>query len=465
MERPLKSGPESRKKRTSGAAEAPTKRKTAALEAEMRRRRDLEIELQDRMAELAEADRRKDEFLATLAHELRNPLAPIKIAAMLARPKCTCGGSHRYLDMIERQADTLTRLVDDLIEVSRLTHGKLTLKRERIPIATIITRAVDSARTMFDQRRHALSVSIPDVPVHVLADPVRLEQAILNLLANAAKYTLPGGNVEIQVEAGPRELEVRVRDDGPGIPREDLDRVFDLFRQVPDRAPGSGGLGIGLTMARALVEMHGGSIHARSEGPGTGSEFVIRLPLAEGTAMSGDAPLPTRGETGVAHLHRVLVVDDNADAGQALQELLRASGHEVRRVRDGRSALRTVREYEPDVVLLDLAMPHMDGYEVARRIRASHPRVRLIAVTGYSQPQHQQRATEAGISELLVKPVRMEALARALGQSPGPRRGDPDPSGGAHRADPRPKATSDLDDLRSEASRSNGRSTRGHAAV
>jgi len=440
----LKSGQGNRKNRTSGTRNRTPKRPAAksqgspptlpngaagepsgawnelqtgadALEAEMHRRGGLEIELQDRMAELAESDRRKDEFLATLAHELRNPLAPIKMAAMLARANCGCAGSHRYLEMIERQADNLTRIVDDLIEVSRITHGKITLKPEPIALGTIVTRAIDSAHAYLDHQHHRVSVSLPDAPTPVLADPVRLEQALVNVLANAAKYTHSGGSITITVESDGHEAIVRVRDNGMGIPPRELDRVFDLFRQAQGRLP-LGGLGIGLTMARALIEMHGGTIRASSDGPGTGSEFVIRLPIANGVAVL-EAPHAAETETPATPRLRVLIVDDNADAGEALRELLQAEGHTVRLVRDGRSALRAVRDFAPAIVLLDLAMPRMDGYEVARRIRARHPDVRLIAVTGYSQPQHHRLAAEAGISDLLVKPVRVAALAIALGRS------------------------------------------------
>ena len=393
-------------------------RKTESLEDDMRAPTELEIELKGRMAELAEADRRKDEFLATLAHELRNPLAPIKMAAMLARSNCGCGGSDRYLEMIERQADNLTRIVDDLVEVSRLTRGKIELKRERVALATVVTRAVESTRDLIEQRRHTVSVRMPDAPVMVVADPVRLEQALVNVLSNAARYTPPAGNVEIEVETRGGAAELRVRDDGMGIAAADLPRVFDLFRQLPDRAYGAqSGLGIGLTMARALVELHGGTIHASSEGPGLGSTFVIRIPILEPATERDDTDRPSTVETKAAQARRVLVVDDNADAGEALEELLRTAGHEVHRARDGRSALRAVRDFRPDVVLLDLAMPRMDGYEVARRIGVSHPRVRIIAVTGYSQPQHHRRAAEVGITELLVKPVRVDVLRRALEQS------------------------------------------------
>ena len=447
MERPLKSGPGNRKNRTSGTRNRAPKRpaakshgapqalpngaagkssgawnelqtKAEALEAEMRRRGGLEIELQDRMAELAESDRRKDEFLAALAHELRNPLAPIKMASMLARSNCGCAGSHRYLEMIERQADNLTRIVDDLIEVSRLTHGKLTLKQERVALATIVTRAIDSARAYLEQRHHHVSVSVPDPPIPVMADPVRLEQALVNVLVNAAKYTPSEGSIAITVVSEGHEAIVRVRDSGVGISPRDLDRVFDLFRQMPDRIPGvvQGGLGIGLTMARALIDMHGGTIRASSDGPGTGSEFVIRLPIANGVA-DPETPHAAETETPATPRLRVLIVDDNADAGEALRELLQAEGHTVRLVRDGRSALRAVRDFAPAIVLLDIAMPRMDGYEVARRIRASHPDLRLIAVTGYSQPHHHRLAAEAGISDFLVKPVRVAALAVALGRT------------------------------------------------
>jgi CheY-like chemotaxis protein len=377
-------------------------------------RAELEVELKDHMAQLAEVDRRKDEFLATLAHELRNPLAPIKMAAMLARSNCGCGGSDRYLEMIERQADNLTRIVDDLVEVSRLTRGTIELRRERVALATVVTRALDSVRAQLEQRRHAVVVRLPDDPVTVMADPVRLEQVLQNILLNAARYTPPGGNIAIVVEVRGSLAEIRVRDDGIGIPAEDLSRVFDLFRQLPDGASGlPSGLGIGLTMARALVELHGGTIDASSSGPGMGSEFVIRLPLPA-SVPAAESVIPPPLEPAATRHRRVLVVDDNADAGEALEELLRTSGHVVRRVRDGRSALRAVQEFRPDVVLLDLAMPRMDGYEVARRIRTRHPRVRVVAVTGYSQPQHHRRAAESGITDLLVKPVRIDALQRLL---------------------------------------------------
>ncbi|HEY3495989.1 MAG TPA: ATP-binding protein [Polyangiaceae bacterium] len=368
------------------------------------------------IAELQESDRRKDEFIATLSHELRNPLAPLKNALhglhLLGEPG---PGAGRMREMIERQVDHLVRLVDDLLEVSRISRGTFELRRERIELASVIQSAVETSEPLFAAGARELGVTLPDESLVLDGDPVRLTQIFANLLNNAAKYTDNGGRVWL---AARREREgdtvvVSVRDDGIGIAAETLPSVFQMFHRGSAGAS-RGGLGIGLTLARKLAEMHGGSITAQSEGLGRGSEFTVRLPLATGAAAAASArspgPLPPERR-------RVLVTDDNVDAAEALGMLLEILGAEVRIENDGRSALKTYAEYAPELVLLDIGMPEMDGYEVARRIRAlgTEPRAKLVALTGWGQAEDRRRAREAGFDEHLVKPAELEALKALLG--------------------------------------------------
>lgn len=367
---------------------------------------------------IREADRRKDEFLAMLAHELRNPLAPISNAVEIMRLR---GPEHSELDwardVIARQVQHLVRLVDDLLDVSRITRGKIRLKLEPIDLAAAVSSAVETSRPLIEGRRHRLVVEMPAEAIWVKADPARLAQVLANLLNNAAKYTEEGGSIRLSVARDGGQAVIRVRDSGVGIPPEMLAGIFDLFTQVDrslDRS--QGGLGIGLTLVQRLVQMHGGSVEARSDGPGHGSEFVVRLPML--TAFQPPrlaTPPPAERALAAGHL-RILVVDDHADAAVSLSMLLRLDGHEVHMVHSGPAALDAVRELHPDVVMLDIGLPEMDGYEVARRLRAEPggADLSLVAVTGYGQDEDQRRCRAAGFDHHLVKPVDPQALSTLL---------------------------------------------------
>jgi len=371
---------------------------------------------------IREADRRKDEFLAMLAHELRNPLAPISNAVEIMRLR---GPEHSELDwardVIARQVQHLVRLVDDLLDVSRITRGKIRLKLEPIDLAAVVSNAVETSRPLIEGRRHRFVADMPTEAIWVKADPARLAQVLANLLNNAAKYTEEGGSIRISVARDGGQAVVRVRDSGVGIPPEMLAGIFDLFTQVDrtlDRS--QGGLGIGLTLVQRLVQMHGGSVEAQSDGPGQGSEFVVRLPML--TAFQPPrlaTPPPAERESAAGHL-RILVVDDNADAAVSLSMLLRLDGHEVHMVHSGPAALDAVRELRPDVVMLDIGLPEMDGYEVARRLRAEPggADLSLVAVTGYGQDEDQRRCRAAGFDHHLVKPVDPQALSTLLTSMP-----------------------------------------------
>jgi PAS domain S-box-containing protein len=382
--------------------------------------------------QLRDEDRRKDEFLATLAHELRNPLAPIRNGLELIR---LAGSNPATLEqsrsMIERQIRQMVRLVDDLLDVSRISRDKLELRRERVELAAIVQSAVETSRPLIDAARHELHVSLPAEPVLLQADPVRLAQAFSNLLNNAAKYSGQGGRIALTAELQGGEVVVRIRDNGIGIPADQLPHVFDLFVQVGrSRDASQGGLGIGLTLVRRLIEMHGGSVSATSAGPGQGSEFSLRLPVA---AVS--APLPAGNGTGCPEAGRevpgkegrdepvaaatglrVLVVDDNRDAADSLAEVLEHLGYEVKTTYDGLQAVEAIREYQPRLVLMDLGMPGLNGYKAARRIRAlpEGRDVMLVAVTGWGQEEDKRRSREASFDRHMVKPVDLAALEQLL---------------------------------------------------
>ncbi|MEO6192186.1 MAG: ATP-binding protein, partial [Thermoanaerobaculia bacterium] len=375
----------------------------------------LEEELRRRAEELIGADRRKDQFLAMLAHELRNPLAPIRNAVELMRQVETLDPSFQpSREMVERQVKHLARLVDDLLDVSRITQGSIRLRKEVLDLGTIVQRAVDGTRPILESRAHTLSVQLPTEPVRLDADPTRLEQVISNLLNNAAKYTMPGGHVWVTASREGEEAVVRVRDSGIGVPPDVLERVFEPFVQSEGSlARTDGGLGVGLTLVRSLVEMHGGWVGAASPGLGQGSEFVLRFPAP----LSSEAALPAEPAPAIAPRGlRVLVVEDNIDAAESLATLLRLWNHDVSVVHDGRMALEAAREQQPEVVLLDIGLPGLDGYQVARRLRdeIGLDHALLVAMTGYGQPEDRRRSQEAGIQYHFVKPVEPLVLRNLL---------------------------------------------------
>ena len=360
---------------------------------------------------LKNADRRKDEFLAMLAHELRNPLAPIRIASeLLSRLLPADHKTQGIVGIIKRQGIHLTRLVDDLLDVSRITQGRIQLQREPLELVPIVAQAMESVEQMMRDKRHKVTVSSCPEPLYVDADGARLVQCVANLLTNAAKYTDPCGEISVQLRSDPSGAVIVVTDNGVGIPTELLPRIFELFVQSErslDRS--EGGLGIGLSVVQRLIDMHGGRVTAASAGPGRGSTFAISLPTVGA---------PTVGRTEPSRLavepRRVLVVDDNVDAATSLAEFLRLEGHQTEAVYSAQGALEAVTNFSPDVVLLDIGLPDMDGYEVAKRIRAGGSAARLVALTGYGQAEDIQRTHSAGFDAHLVKPVDFGALERTV---------------------------------------------------
>jgi two-component system, sensor histidine kinase len=373
------------------------------------------LEERERTAEaLRIADQRKDEFLATLGHELRNPLAPLMTGLHLLRMNGSQDpGTARVTAMMERQVTQLVRLVDDLLEVSRITRGMIDVHRELLDLATVLRAALDTTRPLFDAAGHRLSVDLPAEPMTISGDAVRLTQVFANLLTNATKYTNPGGRVSLTARRLDDRAVISVSDNGIGIPVTHLNSVFDMFTQVDRSSQRSqGGLGIGLTLVRSLVSMHGGTVEARSAGSGAGSEFVVTLPILREEVGSVDrAPALARFPP-----RRVLVVDDNHDAANSLGTLLRKLGTTVAIVHSGKEALEMFATFGPDAVVLDLGMPEMDGYEVARRIRESdgHSDTLLIALTGWGQDHDYRRSREAGFDHHLVKPPDIDRLRELL---------------------------------------------------
>jgi signal transduction histidine kinase len=369
--------------------------------------------------ELVEADRRKDEFLATLAHELRNPLAPIRQAAAIARSEGASEAQKRWSNnVIERQVQHMSLLLDDLLDVSRITHGTLQLRRQSTDLRSIIGAAVETARPLIDERRHQLVVDVPD-DLQVNADPLRLAQVLSNLLTNAAKYTAHQGSIRVTVAQREGELSICVEDNGIGIAPEDLPKVFGMFAQVRSaQEHAAGGLGIGLALAKGIVELHGGRIEAASAGIGKGSRFNVKLPNNLIAATKAPVPATMRGGNGVSH-KRILLADDNRDAAESLAILLRMEGHEVVLAHDGQAALRSFETRCPDVALLDIGMPHANGYEVARRIRAAPEggSVLLIAITGWAQDADKLEARAAGFDHHLTKPIEPDALIGLIDRS------------------------------------------------
>ncbi|MBP1636553.1 MAG: arcB 2, partial [Acidobacteria bacterium] len=396
-------------------------------------RRLAEEELRQVNARLAEADRRKDEFIAILSHELRNPLAPIRYALPLLEREALSDTAARAASVIGRQVDHLTRLVDDILDLSRVTHGRIELRREETTVETIVKAAVEAASPAIVAGRHTLTVAAPEEPTWVNVDPRRITQALTNLLNNSAKYTPAGGRIRLEASVYRGQAVIRVRDNGMGIDPEVIPTLFEMFRQVrrPDRP--QGGLGIGLAFARRLVEMHGGTIEARSGGVGEGAEFVVRLPLAPAEARHGRSPAAGDGAGAAGTQLKVLVVDDNADAVQMLATVLEYAGHDVRKALDGRNAVSTALSYRPDVVLLDLGLPGMSGLDVARELRrhAETAGARLVAVTGWGQAEDRERTRAAGFDHHLTKPANPEELWELLRRIAGELAGrGGSPSGG-----------------------------------
>jgi len=391
-------------KRTAELAEA-----NLSLEREIAERKRAEDEVRKLNDQLRDADRRKDEFLAMLAHELRNPLAPIRSGLELLAMR---GEKSEIVPLMQDQVSHLVRLVDDLLHVSRLLCGKVELRRELVRIDKVVEQAIATARPSIDAHQHGLAVSLPAEPIWLDADPVRLVEVVENLLHNAAKYTPTGGKISLTVERHADEAVVRVIDTGVGIEPDLLPRVFELFVQGHrpiDRS--QGGLGIGLTLVHNLVEMHGGTVEARSGGAGRGAEFIVRLPArpaGEKENQASQEPDPTRP-------HRVLIVEDHPVAARMLALALREAGnHEVEIVDDGYAALETAKTFRPELVLLDIGLPGINGYEVAMRLREmpDGDKFLIVAVTGYGQEEDRRRSQEAGFDEHLLKPVALDVLKK-----------------------------------------------------
>ena len=367
-----------------------------------------------------EADRRKDEFLATLAHELRTPIAAIHRAAEIIDHFCPAEEKLRWAcDVVRRQVENMARLVDDLLDVSRIATGKMTIRLETVDLAVLVPAIVAPVAPAFEEKRRSLSVSTPEAPVYAEVDSMRFAQVITNLLQNAMKFTRPGGHVWITVAKEADRAVLTVRDDGRGIPPEMQGRVFDLFEQGDrDRLAGSSesGLGIGLTLVRRLVELHGGTVDVESAGIGQGTAFVVRLPLSAGRrrVVPEEGPRPAAAATAT---RRILIVEDDPDLASGLAMLLQIHGHSVETAADGPAAIARCAELRPEVVLLDLGLPGMDGFEVVRRLRPIlEPGAMVVALTGYGQEEGRTRAIEGGFDRHVVKPVRIEELAEILAE-------------------------------------------------
>ena len=388
---------------------------------------------QARVAEaLQEVDRRKDEFLAMLSHELRNPLTPIATAVEIMRERAPADDSIVWArDVIGRQTAQLTRLVDDLLDVSRITLGKITLNRSALDLHPIVAQAVEAAQPLLAARRHALAVHVPGEPLPIRGDGARLTQIISNLLSNAARFTSDGGHIALTVRRDGARVVLSVKDDGVGIPADMRERVFDMFTQIEWPAQRKQeGLGIGLALVKRLVEMHDGGIEARSEGPGCGSELVLWLPIApdgdegrDDRALAREVAPGALDGAGGSRPERILVVDDNVDAAESLSRLLRMQAHEVRVEYDGLAAVAAARDMNPDVVLLDIGLPKMDGLEVAKILRAREdgPRPLLVAMTGFGQARDRARTAAAGFDHHLTKPVDPKLLHSLMQTARGAR--------------------------------------------
>lgn len=373
--------------------------------------------LEQAEAELREADRRKDAFIATLAHELRNPLAPVRNAVqILQRQGAAESDAERARTIIARQVGVMARLIDDLMDVSRINRGYIELRREPVDVARVLELAVEATRPYMAEFGHALALRLPEASVVLDADVTRLSQVFVNLLTNAAKYTERGGRIEVLVQRNRDTVNVTVSDDGIGIPVDQLERVFDMFSQVESTVDRSrGGLGIGLSLVRHLVELHGGRVLAHSDGPGRGSTFTVSLPLPART-LEESTIVGNAAANDLPHRLRILVVEDNHDGAETLTTLLRTMGHEVHVVLDGGVAVEAATRFRPELVLLDLGLPTLDGYQVCRRLREQPwgSSVRVVAMTGWGDPEAQRAVMAAGFDRHLVKPVEETDLLAAL---------------------------------------------------
>jgi PAS domain S-box-containing protein len=369
---------------------------------------------------LQETDRSKDRFLATLAHELRNPLVPLRNAVeILRRSDGDAAEREQLLAMMGRQLHQLTRLIDDLLDVSRISQGKVQVRKERVELAGIVRSALETARPFIESQGHELSVTLPAQPVCLDADPTRLAQVVANLLHNAAKYTDSGGRIWLTAQRQGNDAVLSVRDTGIGIAAEHLPQLFAMFSQAaPALARSHGGLGIGLALVRGLVELHGGTVEAHSDGIGQGSEFLVRLPAVDGSLSSVAMPTEDGGQSGGGPRRRILVVDDNRDVAETMAAIMQMLGHETRMAYDGLDGLQAAAEFRPDVVILDIGLPMMNGYEAARQLRQQPwgQGVVLIALTGWGQEEDKRRALEAGFDHHLTKPIGVTALEKLLAQ-------------------------------------------------
>lgn len=398
-------------------------------------------------AALMEADRRKDEFLAILAHELRNPLAPLRNAleAMRLKPHDREAASWARA-LMERQVAQMVRLIDDLLDLSRVSRGRIELRHERSDLATLVQGALDVCGPSIANAGHRLTVELPGTPMPLVCDPTRVVQVICNLLSNAVKYTPPGGHITLSARRRDDLFEVSVRDTGIGIPSDMLARVFDMFTQVPHAIERSqGGLGIGLTLVKRLVELHGGQVEAKSVGPGLGSEFIVRLPERM-TAHAAPVMVAALADRVSSPKQRILVADDNRDAADSLAVMLRIAGHDVRTAYDGQQALDVAETFKPSLALLDLGMPRVNGHDTARRLRETeHGRnIVIIALTGWGQPEDRNRSLAAGFDHHLVKPVAPSMLERLLAAPAREKKRGP-PVGG--RTDPGEESINSIDRL------------------
>ncbi|MGE0158477.1 MAG: PAS domain S-box protein [Gemmatimonadales bacterium] len=373
------------------------------------------LEVQRLLRDLREADRRKDTFIATLAHELRNPLAPIRNAAAVMRFAPNLDPKLAWCrDVIDRQVKHMSALLEDLLDVSRLTRDMILLRWDRVELGTVIVQAVETTRHLVEGQQHKLALDLPAEPIEVEGDLTRLVQIFANLLSNAAKYTPPGGDIRVKAVRHQGVVVVSVRDSGIGLDPGHVGRLFELFSQIdPEAEASAGGLGIGLALVKGLVERHRGTVVAHSEGPGKGSEFVVTLPAASSTAAAAQRSASARRQTGaVDRSRRLLVVDDNVDAAESMAIVLRMEGYEVRTAHDGEAAIEMASDYRPHMMLLDLGMPKVNGYDVARRIRSESwgRDVVLVACTGWGQPEDRRRSKTAGFDHHLVKPVSPESV-------------------------------------------------------